>query len=1131
MHALRFVPLALVAIAWPLIAADYAQTVAADKPAAHWRFDSAQPGGEVAGKVALDVPGPRPPAFPDFSADNRAASFGGKGTFIRIKDPGERSAFDFDLGDTITIEAWMSCHEVKDGQQVYIVGKGRTQNPGVASHNQNWALRLRGEEGTARASFLFRDSRNDPKAGEAQWHRWTSTAGFPAGAQWHHVAVTYTFGKPDSARAFIDGVESSGAWDMGGPTELGPVVDDDEIWIGSSMGGSPNSTFQGSIDEVALHRGGFSAEQARKRFSYVAPKPVVEIADLPKDAVRVEIFEHPVKEAIPIETDGDSARSTTPKSDGSDASWSAVPAHKTGELIEPAFAFGAVPTKYSPRGVKIDRSAPYLIRASGAITLPAGEHRLLVRALNGARLLMDGTQIARADFLPRKYSDNEAPPDQLAKQLIKTVRLLPAGHSEALATIRGDGQPHVFTLEVFVGGKGLRPELGEPSVSVSTDGGPFRLLTPRPAAIELSDQGWSAFANERREAIAKLDAERRHLPDEEKYWKMRHETARRQLAKKPPIAVPEVQNAKSKTQSPVDAFLAVKLAKAGVDPAPLLDDLAFLRRVTLDTAGMIPSPTEIANFLADTRADRRAAAIDKLLADPRWADAWMPYWQDVLAENPAMLKATLNNSGPFRWWLHESLLDNKPLDRFVTELVSMEGSALYGGPAGFSIASQNDVPMASKAQTISSAFLGFEMKCARCHDAVSHSFNQEELFNIAALLQRGPIKVPASSSVPGLSPHSQVEVTLKVGSKVDPHWPFDDFEDEPLPGVIRNPEDTRELLAAIITDPRNERFPQVIANRVWKRFFGWGIVEPVDDWESGSPSHKELLAWLGRELATHDYDLKHLARLILNSQAYQRATTAEAAAFAKSDARLFQAQARRRLTAEQLVDSLFAAAGKEFQSEVLNMDIDARRSVNDFTNFGIPRRAWEFVPLSNERDRPALAKPVAQSILDVLAVYGWRESRPEPRSTRDHDANVLQPAALANGVMGARITRLSDDSAFTALCVKQQPLSALITSLVQRVLSRPPTGAELSMFTELLEPGYSERVITNPAPVPPRRKETRSVSWSSHLHADATTINLALEREVRAGDPPTPRLRPAWRERAEDMIWSLMLSPEFAYLP
>src|SRR5207247_4323781 len=118
----------------------------------------------------------------------------------------------------------------------------------------------------------------------------------------------------------------------------------------------------------------------------------------------------------------------------------------------------------------------------------------------------------------------------------------------------------------------------------------------------------------------------------------------------------------------------------------------------------------------DKSKNRRAHAIDRLLNDPGWADHWVGYWQDVLAENPGILKPMLNNTGPFRWWIHESLLDNKPFDRFVTELVMMEGSLYYGGPAGFSIASDNDVPMAAKAQTVSQAFLAMPFAFDHCHD-------------------------------------------------------------------------------------------------------------------------------------------------------------------------------------------------------------------------------------------------------------------------------------------------------------------------------------------------------------------------------------------------------------------------------
>src|SRR6185369_14006664 len=135
--------------------------------------------------------------------------------------------------------------------------------------------------------------------------------------------------------------------------------------------------------------------------------------------------------------------------------------------------------------------------------------------------------------------------------------------------------------------------------------------------------------------------------------------------------------------------------------------------VSLDASGLIPTPAEIRAFLADPPAERRSRAVERLLASPSWADHWVSYWQDVLAENPGILKPTLNNTGPFRWWLHEAFLDNWPIDRFVTELVLMDGSRMYGGPAGFGMATQNDAPMAAKAQILARAFLGVELACAR----------------------------------------------------------------------------------------------------------------------------------------------------------------------------------------------------------------------------------------------------------------------------------------------------------------------------------------------------------------------------------------------------------------------------------
>ncbi|MBI3875347.1 MAG: DUF1553 domain-containing protein [Verrucomicrobia bacterium] len=803
---------------------------------------------------------------------------------------------------------------------------------------------------------------------------------------------------------------------------------------------------------------------------------------------------------------------------------------------EMAFGFVRVPAKYSVNALPLDRSNPFVLRTTYEGAYPAGEYQLRLRTKGSSRFFLDGQQLLVAKPQKGNTSGHDAVPPA-PERGNSPLRPVEYPHQEIVATVKLDGHKHTFTLVALVGGKGLVPSPGELSVSIGKSGEVPRLVggdkTP-----PLTDADWEKFAAASRERHAAADRIRRREVSAgvAAAWDAYHKRVAEAVKRTPAPAPPQV-SAGTPVLNAIDRFIGVKLEAAKVQPTSLISDLEFLRRVSLDTIGLIPTPDEIRAFLADAPGQRRAHAIERLLAHPGWAAHWVGYWQDVLAENPGFLKPDLNNSGPFRWWVHQSFEDGIPFDRFVAELIQMEGSALAGAPAGFRMATLNDAPMAMKADIISQAFLAEKLSCARCHDAPDHPHKQADTFGIASMLEGRPVKLPKTSTVPVVEGFRKprVEISLKPGEEIPPHWPFERFMHgseltKQIPLGKTAPE-TRSQAAAFVVSPENERFAKVIVNRVWKRYFGAALVEPVDDWHQRQNAYPELMDWLAREFITSGYDIKALARLLFNSHLYQRAPVDDELNNAANSSRLFAGPMRRHLTAEQLVDSLFRVSGKDFGCEELNLNPIGDRPLSEFLNLGTPKRAWEFSAMMNERARPALALPVAQSIVDVLTTYGWRQSRQNPASVRDDAPSPMQTVLLANGVLGTRVTRLSDDSAFTQLALADRPMKDLLNETFLRVLGRLATESEFRTATEFLQPVFNDRRKEGAvAPTSLVSRDTR-VSWGNHLSSEATLIRMEEERRLRMGDAPTGRLKPDFRERYEDLIWSLVNAPELTLVP
>ena len=1220
-----------------VLASLFSAVAAEEKAVLQWKFDGAGEAGEWQGKKGKgETPeaGPRAPRYPNFDVKNEAGLFQGHEGFLVVKDK-ERGGTDdirFALGDSITIETWLKVKDLKSGEMDYVLGKGRHGKLGadLGEMNQNYAVRLKGTGGGAEIGFLFTSI--DPANGNKRdWHRWWSKATVPTSG-WHHVAIVYTFGKKDSLQAFIDGKATDGVWDMGGPTDLGPVTDADDLVIGTGNKRSAGESFSGWLDDLTIHRVALPAAELQSRYSYNPPPPPVTKEMVPAGEVLIQISEKGVPEVN---------------------AWPEEP-EVTEIYREDVFGFFEWPQKYVSTGVRGDRAMPSHFRATALVKLPKGKHRLLLRSRGASRLYIDGAKILENDFPSADTGGHGVVSSQDEYlNLGPEFRFAPPGNRENWCEFESDGREHFVIMETMVGGVAgkskRRPEFGETVVAISPEGSEhWSLLSPGKREVAYNDEGWAAYESERREWLdrtnAKARAEKR--AEHAAYWATRREAAQKWLTAAKEVAVPALP-AGYPANNAIDHFIADRIVQveaeskaagegkvnyfgqiqplleakcyschqggkvkgdlrldqhhyaleggesdgpavvpgdvdgssllyrisedAGDDIMPpkgdrfsaeevalltrwveegavwpqfdvdrfelteLADDLSFLRRVSLDTVGVPPGEAEIAQYLADPAGKRRDLVIDRLLADERWADHWMGYWQDVLAENPNIINPTLNNTGPFRWWLHESLLDNKPVDLFVTELIRMEGSERFGGPAGFGTASQNDVPMAAKGMIVSSAFLGLEMKCARCHDAPAHKSKQEDLFQLAAMMKEEMIKLPETSSVPMDRIHQTgraplIEVTLIPGSEVQPAWPFPEFVKADTADLLaEDPTDPRDRLAALITAPENQRFAQVIVNRLWARLMGRGIVENVGDWEKGDPSHPELLAWLGHELVRSGYDLKVIARLLLTSHAYQRAVDP----LLTKTSPLYIAPAPRRLTAEQIVDSLFSATGKPFDLEEVSLDIDSVRALENSLSLGKPERAWMLASTSNERDRPSLSLPRVQAVASIMETFGWRGARQDPISERETDPNVLQPAILANGVMGTWLTRLSDDHEITRVVMEDQTPGELVDRLFMRLLTREPNAMERARYVKFLSEGYETRVIPEAERVVEKKTGPRVpekfVSWSNHLDGIANTIAQEKEAAARRGDPPTNALTTEWRLRMEDMLWAMLNAPEWIY--
>jgi hypothetical protein len=379
-------------------------------------------------------------------------------------------------------------------------------------------------------------------------------------------------------------------------------------------------------------------------------------------------------------------------------------------------------------------------------------------------------------------------------------------------------------------------------------------------------------------------------------------------------APPEPPEVEAPAYNPIDRFIAARWKEAPPGSQPeLCDQATFLRRAYLDVIGVIPMAVEANRFLAarDSR-EAREKLLDALLArEADYAAHWTTFWEDALASQNVASQGGIITRGDYRDWLRAAFEKNRPYDVMVAELIdpTMPGrrasetteSAGVKIPVEY-VRNEDHTATLQTAANVAQVFLGTSMKCASCHDHFENSeWPQERFLAFAGMFAPADLE--------------KIRCELKTGQRVAARFPFD------LPGAANDvPSDLAgrlHLAAQRITDPANPRFARSIVNRLWKRYFGLGLFEPADDFRLDVPaSHPELLDWLAYDFLAHGCDLKHTIRLILTSRTYQLRYDPQLAdrftAGEKNPPRYFRSPALRRLTAEQLLDSIRTVAAGRF---------------------------------------------------------------------------------------------------------------------------------------------------------------------------------------------------------------------------
>lgn len=377
---------------------------------------------------------------------------------------------------------------------------------------------------------------------------------------------------------------------------------------------------------------------------------------------------------------------------------------------------------------------------------------------------------------------------------------------------------------------------------------------------------------------------------------------------------------------PIDSALAEHWRRAGVVPAATADDHQYLRRVTLDVAGRIPTAAEVEDFIADRQPDKRAALVKRLASGDEFAAHWADIYSELLLGGATQLPKGIESGT--RRWLQGELAGDASWRAMTEQMLTAAGPVQPDGPAGFVAVHGRKGRVEALTGTTARVFLGLSIQCAQCHDhPLDDRYTQRDFYGLAAYYartrprikkdpgggrslsivdkRRGQMRMPTDRDAPG----------MRSGAVVEPSFLGE-------PASIGTDQTRRQALTEAIVD--SPLFAKAAVSRVWTQLFGRSIGPRWDDLGAADdPGHPALLDALANGFVQADYDLRWLVSTVVLSDAYTR-TSAGSDADATARRAAFAQFPVRPMTTQQMIRSLLVATGRKDDTVTLRERTVAR---------------------------------------------------------------------------------------------------------------------------------------------------------------------------------------------------------------